>query len=84
MENCRFCYQDGKPPQCAVISLGLQTYLALPNVQELVPGHCMIVPVQHVTSTLELDDDAWDEIRVSLFVIPMRLYIGLTACEHPL
>ena len=25
----------------------------------------MIVPLNHVTSTLECDDDVWDEIRVS-------------------
>lgn len=49
-----------------MISLGTQTYLALPNVQELVPGHCQIVPLQHLTSTLECDNDAWDEIRVSM------------------
>lgn len=29
-------------------------------------GHCLIVPMQHCLSTLECDDDAWDEIRVSL------------------
>ncbi|KAI9315067.1 CwfJ C-terminus 1-domain-containing protein-like protein, partial [Dichotomocladium elegans] len=63
LEKCRLCYHGDKPPQLAMISLGMQVYLALPNVQELTPGHCMIVPVQHVTSTLELDDDAWDEIR---------------------
>ncbi|KAI7864111.1 CwfJ C-terminus 1-domain-containing protein-like protein [Spinellus fusiger] len=63
LERCRFCYHDANPPQCAMIALGTQTYLALPNVQELVPGHCMIVPLQHVTSTLEFDDTVWTEIR---------------------
>lgn len=47
-----------------MISLATQTYLALPLVQELVPGHCLIVPLQHVTSMLECDDDVWDEVRV--------------------
>lgn len=48
-----------------MVSLGTLTYLALPNVQELVPGHCQIVPLQHVSSMLECDDDVWDEVRVS-------------------
>ncbi|KAL0075210.1 CwfJ C-terminus 1-domain-containing protein-like protein [Phycomyces blakesleeanus] len=63
LEKCRFCYHDENPPQCTMISLATQTYLALPNVQELVPGHCMIVPLQHITSTLECDDTTWNEIR---------------------
>ncbi len=29
----------------------------------MVPYHCLIVPFQHCTTTLELEDDAWDEIR---------------------
>lgn len=65
LQKCRSCYHDDKPPQCCMISLGTQTYLALPNVQELTPGHCLIVPLQHVTSMLECDDDVWDEVRVS-------------------
>jgi hypothetical protein len=67
LNRCKFCYQDGRQPQLAMISLGTQVYLALPNVQELTPGNCLIVPVQHVTSTLECDDDVWTEIRVSFF-----------------
>ncbi|CAO3586095.1 unnamed protein product [Absidia cylindrospora] len=63
LETCRLCYQDNNPPQCAMISLATQTYLALPNSHELTPGHCMIVPVQHVNSTLECDDEVWTEIR---------------------
>ncbi|KAH8550809.1 CwfJ C-terminus 1-domain-containing protein-like protein [Umbelopsis sp. PMI_123] len=63
LDSCRWCYQDGKPPQCAMISLGTKTYLALPNVTDLVPGHCFIVPLQHAISSLECDDDVWDEIR---------------------
>jgi hypothetical protein len=29
----------------------------------MVPYHCLIIPTQHVSSTLELEDDTWDEIR---------------------
>ncbi|EIE80507.1 hypothetical protein G6F55_003340 [Rhizopus delemar] len=63
LERCRFCYHDGKPPQLAMVSLATTCYLALSNVHELTEGHCMIVPLQHVTSTLECDDDVWTEIR---------------------
>ncbi|CEI92892.1 hypothetical protein RMCBS344292_07139 [Rhizopus microsporus] len=63
LERCRFCYHDDKPPQLAMVSLAATCYLALPNVHELTPGHCMIVPLQHVTSMLECDDDVWTEVR---------------------
>lgn len=32
--------------------------------EELTKGHCLIVPIQHAFSTLELDDDDWEEIKV--------------------
>ncbi|KAG2212917.1 hypothetical protein INT46_010473 [Mucor plumbeus] len=63
LSRCKFCYQNGNPPQLAMISLGTTCYLALPNVQELTPGNCLIVPIQHVPSTLDCDDDVWTEIR---------------------
>ncbi|KAI9471869.1 MAG: CwfJ C-terminus 1-domain-containing protein-like protein [Benjaminiella poitrasii] len=63
LERCRLCYKDGNPPQVAIISLATTCYLALPNVQELTPGHCWIVPLQHVSSSLECDDDFWTEFR---------------------
>lgn len=29
----------------------------------MVPGHCIIVPTEHVLTTLDCDDDEWTEIR---------------------
>ncbi|KAF9356097.1 hypothetical protein BGX34_010102 [Mortierella sp. NVP85] len=65
LDNCLMCFKDdGKtPPIMPVVSMGTRVYLGLPLNKEFLPGHCMIVPIQHVTSTLECDDDAWDEIR---------------------
>jgi diadenosine tetraphosphate (Ap4A) HIT family hydrolase len=65
LNKCKLCYHEGSPPQIAMISLGTTCYLALPSQQELTPGSCLIVPIQHVTSTLDCDDDVWTEIRVS-------------------
>ncbi|GES85345.1 CwfJ C-terminus 1-domain-containing protein-like protein [Rhizophagus clarus] len=63
LDTCIYCLKDDSRPQVAMVSLGYRAYLALPNVVEMSKGHCLIVPVQHVTSTLECDDDVWDEIR---------------------
>ncbi len=32
-------------------------------------GHCLIVPMQHYHSTLEMDDDDWDEVKVGSSVM---------------
>lgn len=34
------------------------------QTEELAPGHCLIVPLQHHLATLEMEDDDWDEVRV--------------------
>jgi hypothetical protein len=63
LHSCNFCYKDDAPPKVSVIATGLKSYLALPETVDMVPYHCLIVPIQHVSSTLELEDDVWDEIR---------------------
>ncbi|KAF9436298.1 hypothetical protein BGZ76_004329 [Entomortierella beljakovae] len=65
LDNCPMCFKDDgrTPPAMPVVSMGTRVYLGLPTHKEFLPGHCMIVPIQHVTSTLECDDDGWDEIR---------------------
>lgn len=54
-------------PRAAVIAMGTRAYLACTQTEELVEGHCLIVPLQHTLTTLEGDDDVWDEIRVRCF-----------------
>ncbi|QRV77385.1 complexed with Cdc5 protein cwf19 [Ceratobasidium sp. AG-Ba] len=51
------------PPRAAVIAMGTRVYLACTPHEELVPGHCHIVPLQHMLSSLEADDDVWEEIK---------------------
>lgn len=67
LDSCRFCFgDDGEaPPRCGtIVSSGTRVYLALPEHEQLVDGHCLIVPMQHCLSSLEADDDVWEEIRV--------------------
>lgn len=47
-----------------MVALGTRAYLGLLENEELVKGHCRIVPIQHHFSSLEADDETWDEIRV--------------------
>ncbi|EIM85864.1 uncharacterized protein STEHIDRAFT_147469 [Stereum hirsutum FP-91666 SS1] len=64
LASCQFCYgEDDSLPKAPVISLGTRAYLSCTTQEELVPGHCLIVPIQHHLTMLEADDDVWDEIR---------------------
>ncbi|KAJ3032965.1 hypothetical protein HK097_005015, partial [Rhizophlyctis rosea] len=62
-QKCPFCFQDDQKPRAQIAALGNKTYLAMPEVISMVPGHCLIVPMDHALTTLECDDDTWDEIR---------------------
>lgn len=48
-----------------MVALGTRTYLGLMENEELVKGHCRIVPIQHHFSSLEAEDETWDEIKVN-------------------
>ncbi|KAF5387505.1 hypothetical protein D9757_006530 [Collybiopsis confluens] len=69
--NCDFCFQsttsgpdaDETPPRAPIIAMGTRVYLSCTTYEELVPGHCLIVPIQHCLTMLEGDDDVWDEVR---------------------
>ncbi|PWN42775.1 hypothetical protein IE81DRAFT_289722 [Ceraceosorus guamensis] len=65
LDACQYCWQEegAKPPRAPVVSSGTLCYLALPEGEALVDGHCFIVPMQHYLSSLEADDDTWDEIK---------------------
>lgn len=51
--------------------MGTRVYLAVTPNEELVPGHCHIVPLQHMLSSLEGDDDVWDEVKVRWSVLSL-------------
>ncbi|KAL1411883.1 Pre-mRNA-splicing factor cwf19 [Vanrija albida] len=63
LDSCPFCYQDDRNPLTAIVALGKKAYLCCTLTEELVPGHCLIVPLQHHMSTLEMDDEEWEEIK---------------------
>lgn len=70
MASCNFCFgDDDSPPKAPVIAMGTRVYLSCTVNEELVKGHCLIVPIQHHLNMLEGDDDVWDEVRVGVCII---------------
>lgn len=60
---CPLCVEGGKGDKALRISLGNSSYLALPSSGRLVPGHALIVPMQHGVSGRSCDEDVADEMR---------------------
>eukprot|EP00126_Sphaerothecum_destruens_P005103 Sdes_comp18563_c0_seq2m8662 len=52
---------DGKKRY--IISCGAGAYLCLPERRPLCDGHCMIVPIQHLSSCVVMDENVYEEIR---------------------
>ncbi|RDB18086.1 CWF19-like protein 2 [Hypsizygus marmoreus] len=74
MATCSFCFgDDDSPPKAPVIAMGTRVYLSCTTNEELVDGHCLIVPIQHHLSMLEGDDDVWDEVHNFMKCL-MRMY----------
>ncbi|KAF8073627.1 CwfJ C-terminus 1-domain-containing protein-like protein [Lyophyllum atratum] len=64
LATCNFCFrEDDSPPRAPAVAMGTRTYLSCTITEELVDGHCLIVPIQHHLNMLEADDDVWDEVR---------------------
>lgn len=67
LTECPFCPDSPNVLKHLIIASGVRTYLALPQRGILAPGHCFIVPMAHVNSTLQADEDVWSEMRVLFF-----------------
>ncbi|XP_022851473.1 CWF19-like protein 2 [Olea europaea var. sylvestris] len=62
-ERCQFCFENPTRPKHLVVAIANFTYLSLPQMQPVVPGHCCILTLQHESCTRSVDDNVWDEIR---------------------
>ncbi|CAL5207521.1 unnamed protein product [Lathyrus oleraceus] len=62
-ERCLFCLENPNRPKHLVVSIANFTYLMLPWLQPLVPGHCCILPIHHQSATRTVDEETWVEIR---------------------
>uniref|UniRef100_A0A5S6QIH4 Cwf19-like C-terminal domain-containing protein n=1 Tax=Trichuris muris TaxID=70415 RepID=A0A5S6QIH4_TRIMR len=64
LSKCRHCYGSSWMNKHLMIAAGLQTYLALPNCKPLVDGHCCIMPRDHISSCVQMDEDVFEEMKM--------------------
>eukprot|EP01117_Protostelium_nocturnum_P019949 TRINITY_DN8777_c0_g1_i1.p1 TRINITY_DN8777_c0_g1~~TRINITY_DN8777_c0_g1_i1.p1 ORF type:complete len:658 (-),score=305.69 TRINITY_DN8777_c0_g1_i1:138-2111(-) len=63
--NCWFCFHNNpKLDRSLLVAMGNFVYLALPKRGTLVPGHCLIIPMEHTISISTVEDQVWDEIAL--------------------
>ena len=58
-QRCPFCLDNPNKPRHLHVAYGNLAYLMLPMAGRLVPGHCIIAPVNHCASSRAADEDVW-------------------------
>ncbi|KAF5297345.1 hypothetical protein FQA39_LY12184 [Lamprigera yunnana] len=62
LNSCSNCLQSEKMPKHLMVSMSQTIYLSLPAYEPLTNGHCLIVPVRHISCSTQLDENEWEEM----------------------
>jgi len=63
LEDCKWCIGSRRSNKHLMVSMGKSVYLSVPGHTSMVEGHCLIVPMGHVTAGTHLDEDVWGEVQ---------------------
>lgn len=62
--RCSYCINNQEAhSDLHVIAFGTKVYLAVPRKAPVIPGYCIIVPMEHHLNCVECDDEEWTETR---------------------
>ena len=64
LSKCQFCFDSPNFNKHLLIAAGIGVYLAVPSHQSITEGHCLLIPVEHTTCSLQMDENIWSEIRI--------------------
>ena len=64
IDKCQMCFDSQNFNKQLLIAVGMNTYLCAPWHTSLTEGHCYIVPMEHVTCSLYLDENVWSEVEI--------------------
>lgn len=64
LSKCQFCFDTPNFNKNLLIAVGIGVYLAVPSHQSITEGHCWLVPVEHTTCALQMDENVWSEIQI--------------------
>ena len=64
VDKCQLCFDSSNFNKHLLIAVGMNVYLCAPWHTSLAEGHCYIVPMEHVTCSLFLDENVWSEVEI--------------------
>ena len=64
VSRCQFCFDSPNFNKHLLIAAGIGVYLAVPSHQSITEGHCLLIPIEHTTCSLQMDENVWSEIRI--------------------
>ena len=64
LSKCQFCFDSPNFNKHLLIAAGIGVYLAMPSHQSITEGHCLLIPIEHTTCSLQMDENIWSEIRI--------------------
>lgn len=63
-DNCPWCPDSENMLKHMIITMDSMICLSLPACTSLTTGHCILTPINHVASQLQLDEDVWEKLKV--------------------
>ena len=64
IEKCQLCFDNPNFSKHLLVAVGMNAYLCAPWHVSLTEGQCFIVPMEHVTCSMLLDENVWSEIEI--------------------
>ena len=64
LSRCQFCLDTPHFSKHLLIATGIGVFLSVPSHQSITEGHCLLVPIEHTTCSLQMDENVWSEIRI--------------------
>lgn len=62
-DSCQWCFESRRMLKHLIIAIGVKCYLCVPPYRSLTEGHCLIVPMSHITCATQVDEDVWEEVQ---------------------
>lgn len=62
LDDCKNCIQSSSMLKHLMVTLGETVFLSLPPYDPITEGHCLLIPIRHVSCSTQLDENEWAEI----------------------
>ena len=64
LRSCKLCIGNEPFEKQLLVAIGLEVYLSVPPHEPLTEGHCLLVPREHTSCAMLMDENVWSEISI--------------------